>query len=181
VQIPLISITCDFGEKSAARAADSMAEANSGEKASRTAPHRLQVRTMIKSSSVASPPLPSPCAHGCDIITLPAIVREAKMEWIKRRFQYEEYTPYMEKLGELQMQNPALYQEFMMVAVKRRRSGVEDEYYVGVPDKRFLVWFDGFMPVNESELPKEIDAVLLADQTKKAFTTRFRFRDSSSL
>jgi hypothetical protein len=32
------------------------------------------------------------------------------MEWIKWRFQYAEYAPYMDKLGELQMQNPAQYQ-----------------------------------------------------------------------
>ena len=98
------------------------------------------------------------------------------MEWVKRLFQYAEYAPYMDKLGELQMQNPALYQEFMMVAVKKWHRGTEDEYYIGVPDNRFLVWFDGFTPVAESELPKEIDMVLLADQTKKTFASRFRFR-----
>ena len=98
------------------------------------------------------------------------------MEWVRQRFQCVEYAPYMDKLGELQMQNPALYQEFMMVAVKRWDRGEEDEYYIGVPDKRFLVWFDGFTPVAESDLPKTIDMVLLADQTKKTFTSRFRFR-----
>src|SRR6516162_2239936 len=73
-----------------------------------------------------------------------------------------------------------IYQEFMMVAVKRWHGGKEDEYYIGVPDKRFFVWFDGFTPVAESELPKEIDVVLLADQTKKTFASRFRFRGTIS-
>jgi hypothetical protein len=102
------------------------------------------------------------------------------MEWIKRRFQYAEYGRYMDRLSELQVQNPALYQQFMMVGVKRLHRGEEDEYYIGVPDKRFLVWFDGFAQVGESELPKEIDIVLLADQTKKDFTSRFRFRAPAS-
>jgi hypothetical protein len=103
------------------------------------------------------------------------------MQWIKRRFQDAEYAPYMDKLGELQMQNPAQYQEFIMVAVRRWHRGEEDEYYIGVPDKRFLVWFDGFTPVGELELPKEIDIVLLADQSKRPFTSRFRFRESPSV
>jgi hypothetical protein len=39
----------------------------------------------------------------------------------------------------------------------------------------------GFTSVRELELPKEIDIVLVADQTKGPFTSRFRFRKSPSL
>jgi hypothetical protein len=56
-----------------------------------------------------------------------------KREWIKRRFQYAEYARYVDKVGELQMQNPAQYQEIIMVAVRRWQKGEEDEYYIGLP------------------------------------------------
>jgi hypothetical protein len=47
-------------------------------------------------------------------------------------------------------------------------------YYVGVPS--FLAEFDGFDIVPESQLPNEIDTVLLADATTDEFKSRFRFR-----
>jgi arylsulfatase A-like enzyme len=49
-------------------------------------------------------------------------------------------------------------------------------YYVGVPDQSFLAEFDGFDIVPESQLPNEIDTVLLADATTDEFKSRFRFR-----
>jgi hypothetical protein len=99
------------------------------------------------------------------------------MMWVKRRFQFAEYAPYMDLLEKLLMANPTLYQEFIMVSVKTEDKSGESEYYVGVPNKALLARFDGFTPVEESELPKEIDTVLIADQTKEPFRSRFRFKE----
>lgn len=99
------------------------------------------------------------------------------MIWVKRRFQFAEYGQYMDLLERLLMANPTLYQEFIMVSVKTEDKPGESGYYVGVPHKALLAGFDGFTPVEESELPKEIDTVLIADQTKEPFRSRFRFKE----
>jgi hypothetical protein len=98
------------------------------------------------------------------------------MMWVKRCFQYADYAPYMDLLEKRLMANPTLYQEFIMVSIETGDKPGESEYYVGVPHKALLQGFEGFTPVEESELPKEIDSVLIADQTKEPFRSRFRFK-----
>ncbi|HXW26715.1 MAG TPA: hypothetical protein VEK73_18380 [Xanthobacteraceae bacterium] len=102
------------------------------------------------------------------------------MYWIKRRFAYAEYAPYMAILEKLLMANPTQYQEFLMVSTEVPDDPGEGDYYIGVPHKAFAMAFDGFTPVEESDLPKEIDSFLLGDQTKQPFTSRFKFRDRYS-
>jgi hypothetical protein len=98
------------------------------------------------------------------------------MNWVKRRFAYADYAPYMDHLTKLLFANPTLYREFIMVSTKVDNAR-DSDCYIGVPNKAFLIGFDGFESVEEHELPKEIDTVLVADQTKDPFTSRFRFRD----
>ena len=59
-----------------------------------------------------------------------------------------------------------------MFAIKER-VGLQD-IYVGVPTKELMTLFDGFEPINEAELPKVVDSLLLADVN--AFSGRFEFR-----
>jgi hypothetical protein len=94
------------------------------------------------------------------------------MEWGKRRLAGIDYTPAMDLIEKLMMANAALYREFIMVSVKTSKFGTSD-YYVGVPNKAFLVLFDGFDPVEEAALPKTIDTLHVADVT--AFESRFQF------
>jgi hypothetical protein len=42
--------------------------------------------------------------------------------------------------------------------------------------KMFMAGFDGVEPVEESSLPKVIDALLIADATTDEFTSRFELR-----
>ena len=98
------------------------------------------------------------------------------MYWAKRRFRYADYAPYMDRLEKLLMTNPTLYQEFIMVSVETGEEVGESEYYVGVPHKALLIGFDGFTSVEESELPKEIDTLHIADATKQPFQSRFQFK-----
>lgn len=100
------------------------------------------------------------------------------MVWIKRRFHAADYAPYMQRLENLLMANAALYREFLMVSTKTD-DVLTDDYYIGVPNESFLLGFDGFERVAESDLPKEIDTFHLGDATKEPFTSRFRFRHSS--
>ncbi len=96
------------------------------------------------------------------------------MVWLKRRLEGIGYTPYMDYLEKLLLNNKPLYQEFIMVSRKTDEAGVSD-YYIGLPNEAFVAGFDGFERANENELPKSINAVLIADQTKKPFTSRFQF------
>lgn len=97
------------------------------------------------------------------------------MFWVKRRFEYADYAPYMDRLEKLMMANAADYQQFIMVSTKTDKPGVS-EFYIGVPRKELLQVFDGFTPVEEASLPREIDTLHLADATKEPFQSRFRFR-----
>jgi len=47
---------------------------------------------------------------------------------------------------------------------------------VGMPHKAFMSAFDDFEQVEESNLPKIIDTLHIADATTDEFTSRFRFR-----
>jgi hypothetical protein len=78
------------------------------------------------------------------------------MIWGKRRFRFAEYSPYFDRMEKLILANAALYREFIMVSVKTEKVG-ESDIYVGVPSKPFMAGFDGFSPVEETELPKVID------------------------
>ena len=97
------------------------------------------------------------------------------MYWAKRQFAYAEYAPFQSKLQTLLMANARRHREFMMVATDTREAGVST-YFVGVPDNGFLAGFDGFTAIEEAELPKEIDTLLVADGTSEEFKSRFRFR-----
>jgi N-acetylglutamate synthase-like GNAT family acetyltransferase len=97
------------------------------------------------------------------------------MHWAKRQFAFADYAPYQSKLQTLLMANARRHREFMMVATDTREAGVST-YFVGVPEKAFLAGLDGFTAIDEAELPKEIDTLLVADGTSEEFKSRFRFR-----
>jgi len=96
--------------------------------------------------------------------------------WAKRRFKYAEFAPYQDILGELQMANAKICGQFIMVSVDTKDEPGESEYYVGVPNKAFLMPFVGFQQIQESELPREIDTLLLADVASEEFQRRFTFK-----
>ncbi len=73
------------------------------------------------------------------------------MMWAKRRFKYAEFAPYQDILGELQMANAKICGQFIMVSVDTKDEPGESEYYVGVPNKAFLMPFVGFQQIQESE------------------------------
>jgi hypothetical protein len=97
------------------------------------------------------------------------------MFWAKRRVSYAEYAPYQNRLEKLLFAHPLFYHEFIMVSTKTDEPGVSD-YFVGLPNQSLFVGFDEFKPISESDLPKEIDSVLIADTTKEPFKSRFRSR-----
>jgi hypothetical protein len=83
------------------------------------------------------------------------------MIWVKRRFELAEYAPYQVRLAKLMLENPSLHSQFIMVSTVTDVPNVFD-YYVGVPSQTFFADFDGFVIVDESDLPKEIDEVKFA-------------------
>jgi hypothetical protein len=98
------------------------------------------------------------------------------MIWVKRRFELAEYAPYQVRLAKLMLENPSLHSQFIMVSTVTDVPNVFD-YYVGVPSQTFFADFDGFVIVDESDLPKEIDEVKFAgDKAHNDFTRRFCFR-----
>jgi hypothetical protein len=100
--------------------------------------------------------------------------RAIAMIWLKRTFQYDGYGPYMDMLEKLQSASGMLYSEFIMVSTKRREPAASD-YFIGVPTAAYAGVFDGFERISESDLPKTIDALQIADATEKPFTSRFKF------
>jgi hypothetical protein len=110
------------------------------------------------------------------------------MVWGKRTFehagcapyvdQHAGYAPYMDHLERLLSANPTRYREFIMVSIQTSNPGIKD-YYVGVPHKAFMSAFDDFEQVEESNLPKIIDTLHIADATTDEFTSRFRFRHNT--
>jgi hypothetical protein len=97
------------------------------------------------------------------------------MNWAKRDFRFAEYAPYMDRLEALLIANPTLYRQFIMVSTKTDDPAI-GTYFIGMPSHLLLSAFDGFAPVAESELPKEIDTLLIADATTEEFKSRFGFR-----
>jgi|SRR5665213_38195 len=100
------------------------------------------------------------------------------MIWAKRRFEFAAYAPYQDRLDTLLKASPTLYPQFIMVSIRTDNPRV-DEYYIGVPAQAYMMAFDGFEIISEDQLPKEIDALQIADATTDEFTSRFRFRDRS--
>lgn len=96
------------------------------------------------------------------------------MYWAKRQFQWADYAPYQDRLEKLLMANPTLYREFMMFSVEQK-VGLS-VVYVGVPVRELLAVFDQFEPVEETDLPKVVDTLLVADNN--AFRGRFKFGPS---
>jgi hypothetical protein len=104
------------------------------------------------------------------------VIREdARMIWARRRFKWADYAVYQDRLGNLQMANPTLSRQFVMVDVEAGEPGVSD-HYIAVPNRAFLAAFDGFEVVSEDQLPEAIDGVSIAYTTDDEFTSRFRFR-----
>jgi hypothetical protein len=98
------------------------------------------------------------------------------MIWGKRRFELADSAPYQVRVAKLMLENPSLHSQFIMVSTVTDVPNVFD-YYVGVPSQTFFADFDGFVIVDESDLPKEIDEVKFAgDKAHDDFTRRFRLR-----
>jgi hypothetical protein len=97
------------------------------------------------------------------------------MIWGKRVFDGAAYAPYQDRLQQLLLTKPSRYQEFIMVATDTDQPNIST-YWVGVPSEALFTAFDDFERIEEADLPKEIDALLVADGTKEPFTSRFKFR-----
>ena len=97
------------------------------------------------------------------------------MVWGKRRFDGVDYVPHFDRLEKMLLSNGSLYREFIMVSTKTDRPQTAD-FYLGVPNKSFLAAFDGFEKISESQLPKLIDTLHIADATTENFTSRFQFK-----
>ncbi len=96
------------------------------------------------------------------------------MFWAKRRFSGADAAQYQNKVALLQTVFPNHHDEFVFVCKNTDTPGNAD-YYVGVPLKDLLVAFDGFENVDEGGLPREIDAVFVADANSNA---RFSVRST---
>jgi len=97
------------------------------------------------------------------------------MIWGKRAFSSaEDLGRYHERLLKLLYTNPSRYREFMMVSTKTE-DPVLRMYYVGVPTEEFTEGFDGFECIQDNELPKVIDIVIVADVKSDDFIKRFRY------
>jgi hypothetical protein len=94
------------------------------------------------------------------------------MIWLKRRLAGVDYIPYMDHIQKLLFDNAPLYQEFIMVSTKTADPDIDD-FYVGLPNAALAQGFDGFTKVAESDLPKAIDVVHVADAGKEPFQSRF--------
>ena len=97
------------------------------------------------------------------------------MYWAKRDFKAADYAVYQDRLAKLMMADAARYRQYIMVSVKGDAI-IDCIVFVGVPDQRLLAVFDGFDYVSEAELPKKIDALLVAEGSSDEFTSRFKFK-----
>lgn len=95
------------------------------------------------------------------------------MFWVKRALKASEFPPYQHKMQVLLLAFPLSQADLIMVSVATEKAG-QSICYVGVPLKEMLWIFDGFERVDEDNLPRQIDAVWVADQTQEPFTTRFQ-------
>jgi hypothetical protein len=96
------------------------------------------------------------------------------MVWGKRRFDGVDHVPYFERFEKLMLENATLYRQFIMVSTKTENPFVDD-FYIGVPNETLFKLFDGFERVAESNLPKVIDTLHIADASTEQFKSRFRF------
>jgi hypothetical protein len=96
------------------------------------------------------------------------------MIWGKRSFSSADFSPYQDKIAKLMLDNPTLYKQFVMVSTKTADRAIS-VVYAGVPNEALFVGFDGFERVQEADLPKVIDALLVADGTTDEFKSRFAF------
>ena len=85
------------------------------------------------------------------------------MTWIKRRFAYDEYKPYLEALQKLASDNPD--KDFVM-ASKRFADAHLSEYYIGLSDAAFAGRFRDFEPTSPSQLPDGFDRILFGDPAR---------------
>ncbi len=98
---------------------------------------------------------------------------EIVMVWAKRRFKWAEYARYQDLIGDLQLKDATRFRDYLMFSVDTEKSG-EAEIYISLPDTVMLALFDGFEAVPETDLPKDVDGLLLGDVT--AFDARFKFK-----
>jgi hypothetical protein len=85
------------------------------------------------------------------------------MAWIKRRFAYDEYEPYLETLQRLASDYPE--KDFFM-ASKQFADAHLSEYFIGLSDASFTMNFRDFEPADPSQLPNNFDKVLFGDGAK---------------
>jgi hypothetical protein len=85
------------------------------------------------------------------------------MVWVKRRFAYDEYKPYLEMLQRLASDYPD--KNFIMTS-KRFADAHLSEYYVGMSDASFTTNFRDFEPADPSQLPNNFDKILFGDRAK---------------
>jgi hypothetical protein len=97
-----------------------------------------------------------------------------QMIWAKQRVAHTACMIYMETIGALQFEHPSSLGELTMVG--RDVDGRHQDVYISVPSRELLARFDGFEAVSETELPKEIDFIHVAEHTE--FEKRFTLRDS---
>jgi hypothetical protein len=97
------------------------------------------------------------------------------MIWAKQRVSHTACMIYMKTIGALQFEHPSSVGELMMVG--RDVDGRHQDVYISVPSRELLARFDGFEAVSETELPKEIDFIHVAEHTSGEFEKRFTLRD----
>jgi hypothetical protein len=88
------------------------------------------------------------------------------MTWGKQSFSVEYIAamdllePARDLLRKLVGANPTLHREFIMASVEISKN--EQDFYIGVPNKTFLALFDGFDPVDQSDVPGTFDSLYYA-------------------
>ena len=97
------------------------------------------------------------------------------MIWAKQRVSHAACMIYMETIGALQLEDPSSVGELMMVG--RDVDGRHQDVYISVPSRELLARFDGFEAVSETELPKQIDFIHIAEHMSGNFKKRFTLRD----
>lgn len=99
------------------------------------------------------------------------------MFWAKRTLKVSEFSPYQHKMQVLLLAFPLSHADLIMVSVATEKAG-QSICYVGVPLKEMLWIFDRFERVDEDDLPKQITAVWIADQSQQPFRSRFQLAPS---
>lgn len=95
------------------------------------------------------------------------------MIWAKRKFEGVDYKPYMDRIGQLQLNSGQRYREFLMVTVREPGKAAQD-CYIGIPDKMLMALFDGFEPMAEADLPKVVDSLLVGADGEVSRYFQFR-------